>query len=103
MCTRLVELQVGDIRFHVFDIKEGHTLPEASALQYQHFGVMVDTRERLYAMRDKWIRLYQSGRFRFKSTEQPSDYIPSPGEMLCFYAKDPNGLEFEVIHIAVSA
>ncbi len=100
LCTRLVELKVDEVRFHVFDIKEGYALPSERALQYQHFGIVVDTVERLHDLREKWIQLYDSGRFRFKTTDQPTDFIPSPGDMQCFYARDPNGLEFEVIHFA---
>jgi len=54
--------------------------------------------EELEYLRRYWIELYQSGKYQFKKSTMPTEIIPSSGGMNCFYAFDPNGLEFEVIH-----
>ena len=94
----LVELKVDEIRFHIFDMQQDYIDIPEQALQYQHFAITVDTMDDLHAMREKWIMLYKSGNYRYRKTSQPTEIIPSPGNMNCFYAYDPNGLEFEIIH-----
>ena len=100
LATQLVELQVDTVRFHIFDIKENYENASTNVLQYQHFGIVVDTREELDFLKDHWIQLYQSGKYQFKCATMPTDIIPSPGGLVCFYAFDPNGLEFEVMHFS---
>ena len=96
--TQLVELQTSQVRFHIFDINKKSARTSQSALQYQHFALVVDSSEKLDYLRNLWISLYQSGRYQFKKPMMPTDMIVSSNDMCCFYAVDPNALEFEVIY-----
>ncbi|MBW1600572.1 VOC family protein [Streptomyces sp. JJ66] len=97
---RLVELAVGDLRFHLFD-RAGHTrrVPPAESFQFQHVCLRVDTPAELETARDRWLRLYRSGRFTFASSEQPTDIVIDDDGVRSLYVLDVNGLEYEFAHV----
>jgi catechol 2,3-dioxygenase-like lactoylglutathione lyase family enzyme len=93
---RLVEVAVGDIRFHLFD-RAGHNraIPDPVGFQFQHVCIQVDTAEELRHVRDRWTLLYESGRFSFAHDEAPTDIVVDSDGVESLYLYDVNGLEFE--------
>ncbi|SCK10066.1 Glyoxalase/Bleomycin resistance protein/Dioxygenase superfamily protein [Streptomyces sp. AmelKG-E11A] len=96
---RLVEVAVGDLRFHLFD-RAGHTraVPEARGYQFQHVCLRVDGPGDLEVFRDRWNELYDSGRFVFARDERPTDIVVDDEGVLSLYVLDVNGLEYEFTH-----
>lgn len=94
--ARVVEVAVGDIRLHLFTRDAGaHEPPAAEVNQFQHLGIRVSSPQELRLWRDRWVELYQSGRYTFIRTE-PATEIDIDGEgMQSFYVYDVNGLEIE--------
>ena len=91
----LVELTTAGLRFHVFE-RPGRTAdPAVSSVGYQHVCIGVDRPEDLTMLRDRWLRLYRSGRYRFQVAELPTAVVADADGVLSFYAYDVNGLEFE--------
>lgn len=98
-CTQLVELKVDQIRFHIFDITVPHIVQPKNALQIEHYCVEVDTLDDLKALRKHWVNLYESGKYRFETSEMPTELIPSSDGMVGFYTHDPNGIEIEAFFL----
>ncbi|MFF3544721.1 VOC family protein [Streptomyces platensis] len=101
---KLVELKVGDVRFHVFD-RTGHTRNEPDRLgyQFQHIGITVDHHDELVMLRDRWLRLHERPDIRWSRDEPPSDIVTDDDGMQSLYVLDPNGLELEFIHFSGKA
>jgi catechol 2,3-dioxygenase-like lactoylglutathione lyase family enzyme len=97
---RLVEVAVGDLRFHLFD-RSGHNrqVPQDESYQFQHVCLRVDAPEDLEAVRDRWIELYDSGRFAFARQDPPTDVVVDDDGVLSLYLFDVNGLEYEFTHV----
>jgi catechol 2,3-dioxygenase-like lactoylglutathione lyase family enzyme len=93
---RLTEIVVGDVRLHVFE-REGRTAPAPgeSVTQFQHLCMKVETPDELVRLRERWLELYESGRYSFAFDDQPTDVVVDADGVQSFYALDPNGLEFE--------
>lgn len=97
---RLVEVAVGDLRFHLFD-RSGHDrrVPPEESYQFQHVCLRVDSPEELTAARNRWTELYDSGRFSFVRKDPPTDIVADDDGVLSLYLFDVNGLEYEFSHV----
>ncbi|GAB3501196.1 VOC family protein [Amycolatopsis cihanbeyliensis] len=97
---RLVEISAGDVRIHLFD-RAGHSemQPDPNGFIFQHVCVSVSSPEELGEMRSKWIELYESGRFSFASTEQPTEIVVDDEGVQSLYVYDVNGLEYEISYM----
>ncbi|MFE7649270.1 VOC family protein [Streptomyces phaeoluteigriseus] len=98
--TRLTEVSVADVRFHLFE-RTGHepVLPGGSKAQFQHVCLAAGSPEELRAWRDRWLDLYRSGRYHFATDEQPTDIVVDADGVHSCYLFDPNGLEFEFTYV----
>ncbi|MFJ4876894.1 VOC family protein [Streptomyces sp. NPDC088745] len=94
--TRLTEVTVAGLRFHLFE-RTGHdgAVPGANTRQFQHICLAVGSPEELRAWRERWLRLYASGRFRFAVDEKPTEIVVDADGVQSCYVLDVNGLEFE--------
>jgi catechol 2,3-dioxygenase-like lactoylglutathione lyase family enzyme len=93
---RLTELSVGDVRVHLFE-RPGRVAPapRESVTQFQHVCMAVDSPDDLTTLRERWIALFQSGRFHYSVNEEPTPVVIDSDGVRSFYAYDVNGLEFE--------
>ncbi|MFD0856848.1 VOC family protein [Actinomadura adrarensis] len=97
---RLVEVLVGDVRFHLFDRDGcGAESPPTQARQFQHLCMAVESPGELREMRRRWIELRASGRYRFALPDGPTDIVTDADGAQSFYAHDVNGLEFEFTYV----
>ncbi|MQS05743.1 VOC family protein [Streptomyces sp. IF17] len=97
---RLVEIAVGDLRFHLFDRSDHNgRVPEDESFQFQHVCLQVDTPEDLEVVRGRWIELYDSGRFAFARQDPPTDIVIDGDGVRSLYLFDVNGLEYEFTHV----
>lgn len=101
----LVELQAGEVRWHIFDRGSvvSPLLRPTQQPEYQHVCIGVSQIEELEVFRQKWQELY----FNFKEQYQKMATAPA---QLCsniivedngsaeFYCLDPNGLEIEMFY-----
>lgn len=97
--TRLVEVQTGGLRFHLF---ERQTQPEPlskAAAQFQHVCLQVESRSSLDYWRQRWFEVERSGRYTFAEADHPTAVVVDDDGTSSFYAKDVNGLEFEFTHV----
>ena len=97
---RLMEVAVGDVRMHLFE-RDGRPAPDPaeSVTQFQHVCLSVGAAEDLAALRRRWIELFQSGRYSFALTEQPTEVVVDDDGVQSFYAFDVNGLEYEFTYV----
>jgi catechol 2,3-dioxygenase-like lactoylglutathione lyase family enzyme len=95
----LTELVVGDTRLHLFERPGKAAIPAESATQFQHFCFRVGAAAELVALRQRWLELYESGRYSFALDEQPTDIVTDDDGVRSFYAYDVNGLEFEFTYL----
>ncbi|WP_329235025.1 VOC family protein [Streptomyces sp. NBC_00111] len=98
--TRLTELAVAGLRFHLFE-RTGHddAVPGGNTRQFQHICLSTGSAEELRAWRDRWIHLYDSGRYTFAGDEQPTDIVIDADGVQSCYVLDVNGLEFEFTYV----
>lgn len=101
--SRVAELAVADMRFHLFTRASGTVPPPADANQFQHVCLRVPSADQLNRWRTRWIQLYESGRFRFTRPEPASEIDIDADGMQSFYAFDVNGLEFEFTYLPDTA
>ena len=101
---RLNEIVVGDIRLHVFE-RQGREAPPPgeSVTQFQHLCMKVDAPEELVRLRERWLELYESGRFSFAFDDPPTEVVVDADGVQSFYALDLNGLEFEFTFVPEAA
>jgi catechol 2,3-dioxygenase-like lactoylglutathione lyase family enzyme len=94
--SRLVEVVIGDVRVHLFE-REGRpaTPPAESVTRFQHVCLSVADPDDLRVLRDRWVSVYESGRFTFAWPDQPTEIVTDDDGVQSFYALDVNGLEFE--------
>jgi catechol 2,3-dioxygenase-like lactoylglutathione lyase family enzyme len=94
--TRLAELAAGPTRFHVFargaDLSEP---PPPGTQQFQHVCLDAWSAGGLAAWRERWISLYDSGRYAFTVPERATDIVTDEDGVQSFYCRDVNGLEYE--------
>jgi catechol 2,3-dioxygenase-like lactoylglutathione lyase family enzyme len=95
----LTEIVVGEIRLHLFERPGRVPDPTESAVQFQHLCLHVDAAEDLRTLRQRWIELFQSGRYSYASEEQPTDVVTDSDGIQSFYAYDVNGLELEFTYV----
>lgn len=97
---RLVEMTIGSLRLHLFE-RAGRPASEPgdSLTQFQHVCLAVDSADELVTLRDRWIDLFNAGRFSFAFTDQPTEVVTDDDGVHSFYAYDVNGLEFEFTYI----
>lgn len=91
----LVELSAAGLRFHLFERPGRTTDPTVSSIGYQHVCISVDRPADLTVLRERWLQLYHSGRYRFPAVEPATDVVADADGVLSFYAYDVNGVEFE--------
>jgi catechol 2,3-dioxygenase-like lactoylglutathione lyase family enzyme len=97
--TSLTEMVIGDVRLHLFE-RPGHPVTHGeSRVAFQHFCLHVEDPAELVALRQRWIKIYDSGRYAFASTEQPTVVVADDDGVHSFYALDVNGLELEFTHV----
>ncbi|MEU5770315.1 VOC family protein [Streptomyces asoensis] len=98
--TRLTEVMVAGLRFHLFE-RTGHdgAVPGANTRQFQHVCLATGSPEELRAWRERWFRLYESGRFAFAGDERPTDIVIDEDGVQSCYVLDVNGLEFEFTYV----
>ncbi|MFI0242904.1 VOC family protein [Streptomyces sp. NPDC016845] len=100
--TRMLEMALGDTRFHLFErVAAGTGPPESNPAQFQHVCMAVADSARLRAQRTVWCELYASGRYAFSLPDPPSDIVIDDDGVESFYCLDVNGLEFEFAHLPV--
>ncbi|HKF76400.1 MAG TPA: VOC family protein [Candidatus Dormibacteraeota bacterium] len=97
---RLAELVLGEIRVHLFE-RQGHPAPPPgeSLVQFQHLCFAVAAAADMATLRQRWLDLYESGRFAFAVPDPPTDVVVDGDGVQSFYALDPNGLELEFTHV----
>lgn len=97
---RLVEVAVGDLRFHLFD-RAGHTgvQPDPDGFLFQHLCLQIDSPQELETVHRHWIDLYESGRYSFARPDQPTDIVVDDDNVHSLYLYDVNGLEYEFTYI----
>lgn len=94
--SRLTELAVGDLRFHLFVRAGDEPAPSpADTNQFQHLCIPVASPTELRRWRAHWLALFHSGRYPFVRPEPASEIDVDAAGMQSFYAYDVNGLEFE--------
>ncbi|MYR83404.1 VOC family protein [Streptomyces sp. SID685] len=98
--TRITEVAVGGLNFHLFerDRRDDQPLP-VSRIEFQHVCLAVGSPAELTGWRDRWQRLYDSGRYRFARPDEPSAIVVDDQDVRSFYCLDVNGLEFEFTHV----
>ncbi|MGD9484181.1 VOC family protein [Streptomyces sp. TRM70308] len=97
---RLVEVAVGDLRFHLFDRSDhDRRVPPEESHQFQHVCLRVDEPDELTAVRERWIELYDSGRFAFARQDGPTEVVVDEDGVRSLYLFDVNGLEYEFAHV----
>lgn len=98
---KLVEVAVGTgLRFHLFD-RSAHSgrVPDSEGFQFQHVCLQVDGPAQLDAVRRRWWRLHDSGRFSFVRDEPPTPVVVDDDGVHSLYLLDVNGLEFEFTYV----
>ncbi len=94
--TRLAELTVGRLRFHVFSRGAGFDQPPPKdTQQFQHVCLDAGSADLLAAWRDRWQGVYDSGRYAFAIDEPATEIVVDAEGVQSFYCRDVNGLEFE--------
>jgi catechol 2,3-dioxygenase-like lactoylglutathione lyase family enzyme len=94
--SKLVELAVGGVRFHVFTLgPDGPPVTPAEANQFQHVCLPARTPEELVYWREKWLRLFDSGEYTFARPEPVTEIVVDADGMRSLYLYDVNGLEYE--------
>lgn len=102
--TRLTELMIGDIRLHLFE-RPGRPAPAPgeSVTHFQHVCLAMDRPEDLVTMRDRWLDLYRTGRYRYAVPDPPTDVVVDADGVHSCYTYDVNGLEFEFTYVPGAA
>jgi catechol 2,3-dioxygenase-like lactoylglutathione lyase family enzyme len=97
---RLTEMIAGDMRVHLFE-RNGRpaAVPGTSLTQFQHVCVSASAPEDLVRLRQRWIDLFDSGRYTFALPDQPTEIVTDADGVQSFYAYDVNGLEFEFSYL----
>lgn len=98
--VRLTEMVMGDIRIHLFE-RPGRAAahPNDSTIQFQHVCLCAQSGDELLIWRQRWLDLFNSGRYRFAFKDQPSEIVTDADGAQSFYAFDVNGVEFEFTYV----
>ncbi|MFI6340984.1 VOC family protein [Streptomyces sp. NPDC050535] len=97
---RLVEISVGDARFHLFDrAQHNERQTDEDGFLFQHVCIQVDSAGDLQTTRRRWVELCESGRFTFARPDQPTEIVIDDDGVQSLYLFDVNGLEYEFSYI----
>jgi|GEM_PF-2383687 len=96
----LREVVVGDVRIHLFE-RAGRPAgsPDESVTGFQHLCLSAGSPRDLVELRQHWITLYQSGKYSFALTDQPTEIVTDSDGVQSFYTYDVNGLELEFTYV----
>jgi catechol 2,3-dioxygenase-like lactoylglutathione lyase family enzyme len=98
--TQLAELSVGRIRFHLFEVDAALAGDSGTGgSRFQHVCLGLGSGDELEVWRRRWIRLFESGRYRFARPERATEIIVDVNGSRSFYCLDVNGLEFELAQL----
>jgi catechol 2,3-dioxygenase-like lactoylglutathione lyase family enzyme len=95
----LTELVVGGLRLHLFERPGALPDPAVSAVQFQHLCLHVDTAAQLPLLRQRWLELFESGRYSYARDDPPTEVVTDSDGVQSFYAYDVNGLELELTYL----
>lgn len=99
--SRVVELTVGELRFHLFTRGAAHQgAPPPGTNQFQHVCVEVPTPNELRAWHSRWRSVHNSGTYAFTLDVPATDIVVDSDGVQSFYAYDINGVEFEFTCLA---
>lgn len=96
---RLTEVAFGDVRFHLFEREGDLGRPVEDTVQVQHLCLSVGSTAELRHWRDRWIQLFETGRYAFLRPDPPTEIVVDDEGTHSFYCYDVNGLEFEFTYI----
>ena len=97
--SQLIELQIGSVRFHIYDRAEldpDHTMLVPC---FQHCGLTVESPDELTMYRERWYELAGSGRHNCARAAEPSDVVFDGDGVGSLYVEDINGLELELTYV----
>lgn len=98
--TRLSEVVFGEVKVHLFETDGRRVVPGELLDTVQHVCLKCGSENQLEILRNRWIGLFQSGRYSFCSNDYPTEVVPDSGGGSSFYAKDVNGVEYELTYSA---
>lgn len=101
--VRLTEVVAAGTRFHLFTRSAAYTQPQPDMPQFQHVCVTAGTAAELEEWRNRWQRLFASGRYVFARSDPPTEIVVDDDRVSSFYLYDVNGLEYEFTHVPVEA
>ncbi|MGW7576470.1 VOC family protein [Streptomyces sp. NPDC054765] len=101
--VRLTEVVAAGTRFHLFSRAASYSLPRPDLLQFQHVCMTAESTAELQEWRDRWQRLFASGKYSFARPDPPTGIVVDGDRVSSFYAYDVNGLEYEFTHIPAEA
>lgn len=112
--TRLTEVAVDGTRFHLFERPVTGSRSAAgpgsgggdsggSDGGFQHVCLAAGSVAELTTWRDRWIELYNSGRYAFARRDLPTEIVTDAQGTASFYCFDVNGLEFEFTYLTAGA
>lgn len=97
--SRLTEVAVDGTRFHLFerqDCNEQASEEPNGRSHFQHVCLAIGSTSELMTWRQRWIDLFESGRYAFCRQEYPTEVVTDVQGHASFYCLDVNGLEFEL-------
>jgi hypothetical protein len=97
--SRLVEVAVGDLRFHLFDYGDGEAMAAVGRGYVQHACIELDSPDALDRARARWIDLHASGRYTFARPDGPTEVVADDDGVLSLYVYDVNGMEYEFTYV----
>jgi catechol 2,3-dioxygenase-like lactoylglutathione lyase family enzyme len=96
--TRLVEVAVAEGRLHLFQ-RASAAGPSPDVPHFQHICLATGSRAELTGWRQRWIEVYESGRYAFCRPEPPTEIVTDERGCSSFYCLDVNGLELEFAYL----
>jgi catechol 2,3-dioxygenase-like lactoylglutathione lyase family enzyme len=98
--SRVTEIAVGNIRFHVFE-RDGlrHADGDTEDVRFQHVCLATENPRELRKWRQRWVDLFDSGRYIFLRPEHPTGIVVDDAGIESFYCFDVSGLELEFTYI----
>lgn len=96
--SRLVEVAVAGTRLHLFQ-RGDETSPAPEVPQFQHVCLATGSPAELATWRQRWIEVFESGRYSFRRPEPPTEVITDERGCSSFYCLDVDGLELELTYL----
>jgi catechol 2,3-dioxygenase-like lactoylglutathione lyase family enzyme len=98
--VRLVEVACDGFLLHLFERAGGREAAlHRNGSQFQHICIAVGSAQQLVDWRQRWLTLFESGKYTFTRTDPPTEIIRDGDGTQSFYCFDVNGLEFEFTHL----